>query len=156
MARKDYFNDPKAPKATSLKPATSAIITNERGEILLHHRTDNNSWGLPGGTMDPGESIAACLIREVKEETGFDIEPVDLIGLYSDPRHVVTYSDGEVRQQFSICFHCIVRGGEIRVSEESFEVGFFSLKDIDKLDMHPSIHLRIQHYLEHREKPYFT
>jgi ADP-ribose pyrophosphatase YjhB (NUDIX family) len=156
MARTDYYNDKNAPKATSIKPATSAIVTNVEGEILLHHRTDNNLWGLPGGTMDAGESIAQCVVREVKEETGLDVEPEYLLGIYSNPNHVVSYSDGEVRQQFSICFYCRLLGGEIKVSDESHEVGFFSLTEIDKLNMHPSIRLRIQHYLEHREQPYFS
>jgi ADP-ribose pyrophosphatase len=156
MTRTDYYNDDNAPRATSLKPATSAIVTNDKGEILLHHRTDNDSWGLPGGTMDAGESIAQCVIREVKEETGLDVQPEYLIGLYSNPKHVVAYSDGEVRQQFSICFYCTLLGGDIKISDESYEVGFFPLKAIDNLNMHPSIRLRIQHYLEHREQPYFS
>jgi ADP-ribose pyrophosphatase YjhB (NUDIX family) len=156
MARTDYYNDKNAPKATSLKPATSAIVTNAKGEILLQHRTDNNLWGLPGGTMDAGESIAQCVVREVKEETGLDVEPEYLIGLYSDPHHVVSYSDGEVRQQFSICFYCRLRGGMMKASDESHEVGFFSLAEIDQLNMHPSIRLRIQHYVEQREQSYFS
>jgi ADP-ribose pyrophosphatase YjhB (NUDIX family) len=156
MSRRDYYKDPAAPTPTTVKPATSAIVVNEQSEILLHHRTDNNSWGLPGGTMEAGESIAQCLVREVKEETGLDVEPEYLVGLYSDPEHVVAYSDGEVRQQFSMCFYCKLQGGEIKVSDESFEVRFVAFKDIKNFDIHPSIRRRIQHYIEQREQPYFS
>ena len=156
MARVDYYDDPCAPKANSLKPATSAIVTNDKGEILLQRRVDNEQWGLPGGTMEAGESIVQCVTREVKEETGLDVIPEYLIGLYSDPAHVVAYTDGEVRQQFSMCFYCRLLGGKLTVSEESTEVAFFSRKKLESLHLPPAIHLRIQHYLEHRAQPYFS
>src|SRR5437016_6474614 len=62
-------------------------------------------------------------------------------------------SDGEIRQEFSLCFYCSIVGGEVQVSEESYEVGFFSPQEIEHLNMHPSIRLRIEHYLEHRSQP---
>ena len=70
--------------------------------------------------------------------------------VYSDPGHVFAYSDGEVRQQFSICFACRLVGGEIRVSDESTEVAFFAPADLDQLDVHPSVRLRLEHYVEGR------
>lgn len=155
MARIDYYEDPHAPKATRIVPATSAIVLNEAGEILLQQRRDNDLWALPGGTMEPGESIAQCVIREVKEETGLDVKPEYLVGVYSNPAHIVAYSDGEVRQQFSICFFCSLIGGEITTSDESFKVGFFSLQEVEQLKMHRSIRLRIQHFQEHRARPFF-
>ena len=54
MARIDYFNDPNAPKANSIVPSVTAIVPNERGELLLVHKTDNDLWALPGGAMDVG------------------------------------------------------------------------------------------------------
>ncbi len=70
-----------------------------------------------------------------------------------DPQHVIAFSDGEIRQQFSICFCCTFLAGEIQVSKESYEVAFFSPAEIERLQMHPSIRLRIQHYLEHHSQP---
>ena len=156
MARIDYYEDPHAPQATRIVPATSAIVLNDVGEILLQQRSDNNLWALPGGTMNPGESIAQCTIREVKEETGLNVKPEYIIGIYSNPAHIVAYSDGEVRQQFSICFFCTLIAGEIKTSDESFKVGFFSLQEALQLKMHPSIRLRIQHFQEHRAQPFFS
>jgi ADP-ribose pyrophosphatase YjhB (NUDIX family) len=156
MARTDYYEDPEAPKANRIIPATSAIVLNDAGEILLQERSDNNSWALPGGMMNPGESVAQCVIREVKEETGLDVEPEYIVGVYSNPAHIVAYSDGEVRQQFSICFFCTLLNGEIKISDESSKVSFFSLQEALQLKMHPSIRLRIQHFQEHRGQPFFS
>lgn len=151
MARSDYYDDPNAPPANSLVPSGSAIVTNDVGEILLHRRADNQLWALPSGKMDTGETLAQAIIREVYEETGLQVEPERIVGIYSDPKHVIAYSDGEVRQEFSICLACRIVGGEIRVSEESSAVRFFAPAEIDHLEMHPSIRLRISDYLERRE-----
>lgn len=153
MVRIDHLNDPHAPEINSIIPAASAIIENDQGQILLHRRRDNGSWALPGGTMEFGESISGTVIREVKEEAGLDIEPVSLVGVYTDPNHVIEYTDGEVRQEFSLCFVCKILGGDLHVSEESHALQFFSPSEIARLDMHPSMRKRIHHYLEHRQKP---
>ena len=68
MTRRDYLNDPNAPKANSIVPSVTAIVTNPAGELLLVHKTDNNRWALPGGGMDPGESIARAAVRETKRK----------------------------------------------------------------------------------------
>jgi non-heme chloroperoxidase len=52
----------------------TAIVPNDRGELLLVHKTDNDLWALPGGGMDVGESMSETVVREVKEETGIDVE----------------------------------------------------------------------------------
>jgi ADP-ribose pyrophosphatase YjhB (NUDIX family) len=59
---------------------------------------------LPGGGQEIGEYIAETAVRETREETGVDIEVTGPVGIYTNPNHVVEFSDGEVRQQFSICF----------------------------------------------------
>jgi ADP-ribose pyrophosphatase YjhB (NUDIX family) len=151
MARIDYYDDPSAPPANSLVPGGSAIVVNDAGEILLQRRIDNQLWALPGGTMDIGETIAQAIIREVREETGLWVEPERIVGIYSDPKHVFAYSDGEVRQEFNICLACRIIGGEVRVSEESSEVRFFERAEIHRLNMHPSVQLRIRDYLERSE-----
>lgn len=93
--------------------------------------------------MEPGENIAECCIREVHEETGLSIQLGRLLGVYSDPHHVVAYDDGEIRQEFSICFTGRIDGGAIATSSESSEVAFVSLADLADLRMHPSIRQRI-------------
>lgn len=154
MARIDYFNDPTAPKANSVVPSVTAVVVDDAGRILMVHKTDNDLWALPGGGMDLGESIADAVVRETKEETGIDIEVTGLIGVYTNPRHVLAYDDGEVRQQFSLCFTTRMLGGELRTSSETKEVRFVAVEDLDSLNIHPSMRLRIDHYLEHRPAPY--
>lgn len=147
MGRTEYHHEPNAPTANSLVPAASAIVVDERGRILLHRRSDNDLWSIPGGAMEVGESIAQTVVREVREETGFDVETLSIVGIYSDPGHVVAYDDGEVRQQFSVCIACRLVGGEPRTSEESLDVRFVLPVDVDALPMAESIRQRIHDYL---------
>ncbi len=144
MARTDYVDDPDAPAANSLVVAASAVVRDAGGRVLLHRRADNDLWSIPGGGMEPGESIADCVAREVREETGFEVAPRYVVGVYSDPRHVVAYDDGEVRQQFSICFACELVGGERSIaSDELLEVAWVAPDELDGLAMSPAIRLRI-------------
>ncbi|SRR6266487_1617537 len=150
MARVDYFNDSNAPEANTLVPAACTIVTDADGKILLHRRRDNELWTIPGGAMEIGESIGECAIRETREETGLEVEPEYVIGIYSNPRHLHAFPDGMVRQQFTVCIACRLIGGELATSDESYEVGFFSTEEIKHLNMHPSIRVRIDHHLEGR------
>jgi 8-oxo-dGTP pyrophosphatase MutT (NUDIX family) len=155
MGRLDYFDDPAAPKANSVVPSVTAVIRNEAGHLLLIHKTDNDLWALPGGGHEAGESISETVVREVKEETGINVQVLDIVGLYTDPRHVIAYDDGEVRQQFSICFDAQPLGGSLRTSAESKEVRWVSPDELDHLNIHPSMRLRISHGLDpSRTKPY--
>jgi len=153
MTRIEHYNNPDAPPANNLVPAASAVVTDNQGRILLMRRSDNELWSIPGGGMEVGERIGDTAIREVKEETGLDVEIHHLVGIYSNPGHVVEYSDGEVRQQFSVCFACRIAGGELATSDESLEVGFFSPEEIEAMPMHDSIRLRIRHFAERRHEP---
>jgi ADP-ribose pyrophosphatase YjhB (NUDIX family) len=154
VTRIDHYNDPDAPPANSLVPAASAVVVDDQGRILLHRRSDTHLWSIPGGRMEVGESITQTVIREVEEETGLKVVPERLVGIYSNPNHVVEYGDGEIRQQFSICFACRPVGGHLATTtDESLEVAFFAPEQIEALPMHPSIRLRITHYLEYRDHP---
>ncbi|WP_226905209.1 NUDIX hydrolase [Phycicoccus mangrovi] len=104
MGRIDYIDDPDAPVANSVVPSVVAIVRDEAGRLLLIHKTDNNLWALPGGGHEIGESISETVVREVKEETGYDVAVEAITGTYTNPRHIMAYDDGEVRQQFSIAF----------------------------------------------------
>jgi 8-oxo-dGTP pyrophosphatase MutT (NUDIX family) len=151
VARIEHYDDPDAPAPNSLVPAASAVVTNERGEIVMQRRSDNGYWALPGGTMDLGESIGDTAIREVQEETGLTIELDGIVGIYSDPRHLIEYSDGEVRQQFNICFRGRLIGGTLRRSDESTDVRWVPPSNLDSLRIHHTTRLRLQHFLERRQ-----
>ena len=110
-----------------IRPGVSAIILTGEG-LLLQRRSDNNLWGLPGGGVEPGESVSEAVVREVHEETGLDVRPVRLIGIYSAPAlgQVVTYPDGNVIHYISSTFECRVVGGTLACDgNESLELGWF-------------------------------
>jgi ADP-ribose pyrophosphatase YjhB (NUDIX family) len=111
--------------------------------------SDREVWRRP----DARVPRLAWVVREVREETGIEAMVEKLVGVYSNPRHVSVYDDGEVRQQFSVCFLCRAAGGESATSKESSEVRFFDLAETEALSIHPSIRLRIQHYAENRDEP---
>jgi ADP-ribose pyrophosphatase YjhB (NUDIX family) len=100
-------------------------------------------WALPGGAMHIGESLPDCAIRETREETGFDVEVIGIVGTYTNPRHVFAYEDGEVRQEFSICFLARAVAGQLAVSNESTDVRWFEPEEADALPMVPSIRRRV-------------
>ncbi|MGH3383476.1 MAG: NUDIX domain-containing protein [Nocardioidaceae bacterium] len=147
MTRVDYYDDPEAPVPNSIVPSASVLVV-EADQVLLIHKVDNNRWALPGGGVDVGEAAEAAAVRETLEETGLKIEVVGLIGIYTHPRHVMRYDDGEVRQQFSLCFRAMAVGGSPRTQpSETKEVRWVSFDQLPSLDIHPSMRLRIEHGL---------
>ncbi len=156
VTRVDYLNDPAGPTANSIAVAVSAFIQNDQSRILLIRRTDNDLYSIPGGQVEPGETLTQAAAREVKEETGIDIEATKLIGIYSNPNHVIAYDDGEVRQEFSICFRARPIGGDLTTSKESSEAVWVASRALSKLDIHPSIRLRIEHGLADLNQPYYS
>jgi ADP-ribose pyrophosphatase YjhB (NUDIX family) len=155
MARRiDYYDDPNAPEANSLVPSVNVIVVNDNGDILMIRRSDNDNWALPGGAIDLGESVTQAAIRETKEETGIDCEITGLVGIYSDPKHVIHYtSNDEVRQEFSIVLTARPTGGHPTPSDESPEVHWIRLSTVDALKMDWSMRLRIAHYAERSPTP---
>ena len=107
-------------------------IFNENGEVLIQKRADCNKWGFPGGAIELGETPEMAAKREVKEETGLDIEVNKLIGIYKDSDVVCTNGD----KVHSICigYEMSVTGGELICDEnETLELKYFSLDDVPEL-----------------------
>jgi ADP-ribose pyrophosphatase YjhB (NUDIX family) len=154
LLRHEYLHDPDAPEPNSLVVATSAVVTDGQGRVLLQCRTDSGNWALPGGGMEIDESLTDSVIREVKEETGFDVEVTGLVGMYSDPEHIIAYDDGEVRRQFNICYTARIVGGELRMSGESTAIRFVDPAELGDLPMHSTQRMRLSHFLEDRARPY--
>jgi ADP-ribose pyrophosphatase YjhB (NUDIX family) len=153
--RIDFDHDPDAPPANSIVPSVNVAVTNDAGELLLIRRSDNDNWALPGGAVDLGESLTEAAIRETREESGIDCEVTGLTGIYTDPGHVMLYtSNGEVRQEFSIVLTARATGGQPTPSSETSEVRWVPLGEVAGYQMDPSMRLRVQHYAEHRDRPY--
>lgn len=155
MARIDYYDDPAAPAATRIVPSANVVVVNDDGALLLIHRTDNDNWAFPGGAMDLGESLISTATREVKEETGIDCEITGLVGIYTDPKHIILYtSDGETRQEFSVLFTARPTGGTPTPSSESREVRWVPRAEVLALRMDRSMRMRVEHYLADRTAPH--
>ncbi|HEX3781517.1 MAG TPA: NUDIX domain-containing protein [Pseudonocardiaceae bacterium] len=156
MARTDYYRDPSAPLANSIVVAVTAFVLDDAGRVLMIRRTDSGLYAIPGGGQEIGETISQTVIREVIEETGIEVLPTELIGVYTDTEHVIEYTDGEVRQEFSICFRAKPTGGKMRTSSESSAVKWVAPENLAKLNIHPSIRLRIEHGFAERTHPYYS
>jgi ADP-ribose pyrophosphatase YjhB (NUDIX family) len=96
--------------------------------LLLMQRSDNGAWGLPGGYVEIGESVAQAAAREVSEETGVRIEVGRLIGVYSDPSvQVIAYPDGRRVQAVNLCFEARPLGSEAPATpHETLATGYFA------------------------------
>lgn len=153
-SRRDYYRDPDAPTPNSLVPGGSALVVDTDGSILMQRRSDSGNWSLPGGVMEIGETLEQCVVRETREESGLDIEITGLLGIYTDPAHVIAYEDGEVRQEFNITYYGRVVGGRIAVSAESTEVRFIRPDELPEIPVHDTVRLRLKHHAEQRTEPY--
>jgi ADP-ribose pyrophosphatase YjhB (NUDIX family) len=115
---------------TEVRLSVSAIVRSQPGgrEILLMQRSDNGHWGLPGGYLEPGESVQHAAAREVREETGWRVEVGRLIGVYSDPaRQVVEYPDRRRVHAVNLCFEALAREpGVVETPGEVTGIGFFA------------------------------
>jgi ADP-ribose pyrophosphatase YjhB (NUDIX family) len=129
-ARTSYY----ATEPTAIRLSVSAVVWNagQGSELLLMQRSDNFAWGLPGGYVEIGESVAAAVVREVREETGVAIEPGRLIGVYSDPAlQVIAYPDGRRVQAVNLCFEARPVGrGEATTPDETLASGYFAAAEL--------------------------
>ncbi len=129
-------------KDGQLRPGCSAIIYGEtREQVLLTRRSDNGRWCLPGGGMDPGESAAEACAREVLEETGLIVRVGRLVGVYTTPNILVEYADGNRIQPVAFSFEAEATGGELTLSDETTEYGYYSIGELKKMDL-------MEHHLE--------
>lgn len=118
--------EPDVSKAKELRPSVAAIIRNGDGEVLLQRRSDNGLWGLPGGSVEIGESVSVAIRREVQEETGLVVEVDRLVGVYSDPTlQIFRYPDGNVVHYINTLFMCRIVGGVLQTCDESLDLRFF-------------------------------
>jgi 8-oxo-dGTP pyrophosphatase MutT (NUDIX family) len=154
--RIDYYDDPAAPKPNSMVPSVNVVVVNDAGEILMIRRSDNGNWAVPGGAIDLGESLTEAAARETREETGIECRITGIVGIYTDPRHIILYtSNGEARQEFSIVLTATATGGQPTPSDESTEVRWVPSDDLAGYQMDRSMRLRLEHYLAGRSRsPY--
>ena len=119
--------EPDSERALGVRPSVSAVIFDGRGRLLLQQRSDGGQWGLPGGSVEIGESVHDAVIREVREETGLEVTVLRLVGVYSEPAlQVVRYPDGNVWHYVNVCFECAARSGELTTCDETLALRYVS------------------------------
>ena len=117
----------------SIAVGTNGIVFNEQGQVLLQRRADVGFWELPGGKVDPGETVEQGAVREVFEETNLRVEIVRFVGVYSDPAYCIfRYPDGSLVHYVTLLFECRRLSGELRISDESTDIGYFPTDDLPR------------------------
>lgn len=130
-------------KQGQLAVGCSAAVFDDQQKILLIRRVDNGLWAVPGGYMEAGESLTEACIREVWEETGLNVQVQRLISVYTNPHLLLEYPDGNRWQLIVLHFAAKPIRGEIRTSNESSEVQYFTQSEAQDLPMNPFDQLRI-------------
>lgn len=109
-------------------PGVLAVIRDGGGRVLFIRRSDFGNWALPGGMVEPGQSVSDALVREVREEAGLEVRKATPFALYSHPENAVTYPNGDQIQPFAVAFLVGEWSGEPKSDgEESLEVAFFPI-----------------------------
>ena len=122
---------------------SAAVIESIEQKILLVRRADNGLWAVPGGYMEPGESVTEAYAREVLEETGLQVRVRRLIAVYNSPHILIEYPDGNRLQVIVMHFAAERIGGVLNTSDETTEVGFICHEVTTNMFMSPFNHQRI-------------
>lgn len=122
-------------KQGKIRLGCSAAIFDEKGRVLLTKRRDNGQWCLPSGGMEPGESAAEACEREVLEETGLSVRVKRLVGVYSHPDQLTVYPDGSKFQIIALHLEAEIVSGRLGLSDETSDFGYFTMEEIEGLDM---------------------
>lgn len=117
-----------------LVPSVSGVVFDEKGRVLLVRHSHGNVWVIPGGAVDPDESPADAVVREVWEETGIHVAPVTLAGVFGGPEFRVRYGNGDETAYVMAAFECRPLGGALRPDgEEILEVRYVAASELAAL-----------------------
>lgn len=138
-----------------IHPGARIIIENKKREILIIERMDNGNIGIPAGAIEENETIEACIIREVKEETGLKLIDLEVIGISSNPdRESVEYPNGDKIQYFTVEFYSNHWEGTIKIEDknEVKNAKFVSIDNIKHLPKNEkSAFESLDYYRKHRK-----
>jgi ADP-ribose pyrophosphatase YjhB (NUDIX family) len=126
-----------------------AVVIKDDKILLVQERTDN-LWAMPGGWADVGDIPSEVAIRETKEESGYDVKPIKLIGVYDANR---SGRQLELFHAFKIIFLCDFIGGEEKTSDETLNVGFFAFEDLPALSLNRTSDKHIKEIISHLKNP---
>lgn len=119
-------------------PAVSVVVRDRHDRVLPVKHSEFGSWMTPGGAIEPAETPADAAVREVWEETGLEVRPTRLAGVFGGPECVVRYRNGDETSYAIILFEAEILGGETGTnSREILEVRFFAKSELAELTMPP-------------------
>lgn len=108
------------------------VFFTDDGKLVLQKRSDCGEWGFFGGLAELGESLEEAAVREIREESGYDVEITSLYGIYS--KYFVTYANQDKAQTVCTLFRAkIVGGTPVRSNSETKEIGYFDLSHPPKM-----------------------
>jgi ADP-ribose pyrophosphatase YjhB (NUDIX family) len=143
-----YYRDPDAPSPNLPRRIGVVALIEREGASLIERRFDDpHQWAFVGGSVEGDERLLDGLHREVREETGFEIEHASLLGVFSDPTRIVEYTDGTVCRILSAAFRVVPRGtAEPTSSSESAGTEFVTRDELSRRPLWPA-HLPIREAL---------
>lgn len=106
------------------------LLVDDQDRLLLMKRTDNHCWGIPGGSVEPGERLELAAKRETLEETNLEIMEMSLFGAFSGPELYYQYPNGDEVYNVTVVYLSRAWHGEIKLNDEHCEWQWFAASDI--------------------------
>ena len=107
----------------------TTLVFNDKKELLLNLRTDTNTWGIPGGSMELYETIEETAVRELKEEAGISADELELVTILSGKEYYFEYPNGDKMCTVIVLFKVLNYTGDIKVADnESKQLRFFFIR----------------------------
>lgn len=139
-----------------MRPGASAVIFDQaREKFLLILREDNGGWCLPGGGMDSGESASEACIKEVLKETGLEVKVTKLVSIYTTPDLLIEFPDGNKIQPVAFSFDVEITGGELGLSDEATGFGWYTVAEMEAMDMMENHVPRVHDAVKNRPEAVF-
>jgi 8-oxo-dGTP pyrophosphatase MutT (NUDIX family) len=116
-------------------PSVTVLLFDDDNRVLLVRHSDRGVWVAPGGMVEPDEDPYVTALREMREETGLDVDIVSILGVFGGPEFRVTYQNGDRVGYVMTVYEARLRDGEaIPDGVETSDIGFFSKQDIARLE----------------------
>jgi len=129
----------------TVKVDVRGFILNEKNEVLMAQESVDGKWTIPGGWADIGDTPAEAVLKEIKEETGFDAEIVRLLAIYDKRCHP---HPPELFYIYKLMFFCTISGGQLAHGFDMQGADFFSMEALPELSEPRILKSQLKHLFE--------